>query len=116
MNIIVKRYEHYSHALGKYIGSKKQYDYEMKKGGFVSFEQGEQMAKLTRDRQRKEYDKLSPEKMRFLNRAKDRADKNGNIEVTDGFVKDVKENSGIKLDINYSKLPKHYQGGFDAIG
>jgi hypothetical protein len=114
MNIIVKNYQHYNRALGKYISTKKQYDEEMRKGGYVSFEEGERLAELARGRDIKKYDGLSTNKMRFLNRTKDRADKNGNIRVDDGFVKDVKENSGIKLDINYDKLPKHYQGGFSG--
>ena len=51
--------------------------------------------------------------MQFLHQVKDRADKKGNVKVDDGFVRGLKE-SGVKLDVNYDKLPKHYQtGGFD---
>jgi hypothetical protein len=112
-NIIVRNYEHYNRALGKYIRSKKHYEEELAKGGFIPFEKAEQLAESARQRNRKDYNGLSEDKMRFLHQVKDTADKNGKIQVTDRFVKGLKEHGVIK-DINYDKLPKHYQeGGFD---
>jgi hypothetical protein len=112
MNIIVRNYEHYNRAMGKYITSKAHYEREMQAGGYVPFEKAEQMAEKARSEQTKKYDGLSPEKMRFLNQVKGLAGKKGNIEVTDRFVKGLKE-QGVINERDY-KLPKCYQqGGFD---
>ena len=111
--IIVKKYEHFNRSLDKYISSKAQYEKEMIKGGYVPFEQGEEMALQAREKARKKYDGLSEKTMKFLHQVKDMADKKGNIRITDGFVQGLREN-GVKVDINYDKLPKKYQeGGFD---
>lgn len=110
-NIIVKNYEHFNRALGKYITSKAQYEREMVKGGFVSFEKGEQMAAKNRT-ERQKYDGLSPDKMKFLHQVKDMADKKGNIKISDRFVEGLKEHKVIGRDL--SSLPKHYrEGGFE---
>ena len=116
VGIIVKNYEHYNRAMGKYISSRKQYEQEMAKGGYVPFEDGCQMADIAKERNQKKYDGLSADKMRFLNQVKNMADRKGNIPLTDRFVKGLKEHKVIpEKDINYDKLPKHYQeGGFDA--
>ena len=113
MNIIVKRYDHFNRAMGKWIGSRAEYEKEMVKGGYVPFEKAEQMVEQAKTRNHQSYDKLSEKTMRFLHQTKDRADKKGNIRVDDGFVRGLKD-SGVKVDINYDKLPKHYQekGGF----
>jgi len=54
-NIIVKKYEHFNRAMGKYITSKKHYEKEMAAGGFVPFEKGEQMAESARAKNHKNY-------------------------------------------------------------
>jgi hypothetical protein len=114
VGIVVKNYAHYNRAMGKYIGSKKEYEQEMVKGGYVPFEKAEQMAEAARERNTKKYDGLSESKMRFLSQVKDLADKKGNIRTTDRFIKGLKEH-GVKVDVNYDKLPKHYrqEGGFN---
>lgn len=113
-NIIIKNYEHFNRALDKYITSRSHYEKEMVKGGFVSFEKGEQMATKNRT-ERQKYDGLSPEKMKFLYRVKDMADKKGNIKISEGFVKGLQEHKVLPKDLNYyNKLPKAYdKGGFD---
>jgi hypothetical protein len=110
--IQVKNYEHFNRSMGKWISSKKQYDEEMKKGGYVAYEKGEQLAEEARVRNKKHYDKLSEKTMRFLNQVKDTADKKGNIPVTDRFIKGLREN-GVNVGLG-DRLPKHYRGGFDA--
>lgn len=52
-NIVVRNWEHYNRALGKHIRSKAHYEEEMKKGGFVSFEEGQRMVESCK--KRKEY-------------------------------------------------------------
>lgn len=112
-NIIIKRYDHYNRAMGRWIGSRKEYEKAMVEGGYIPFEKAEQLAEQARARNTKKYDGLSEKTMKFLHGVKDMADKKGNIPITDKFVKGLREN-GVKVDINYDKLPKHYQkGGFD---
>lgn len=113
-NIIVRNYEHYNRAMGKYIGSKKQYEKEMQAGGYIPYEKAEQLAESARSRNTKKYDGISEEKMRFLYAIKNTADKKGNIRVTDRFIKGLKDH-GVKVDCQYDKLPKAYQvGGFSG--
>ena len=116
IGIIVKRYEHINRSFGnwdtpkgKYISTRKQYENEMKKGGFVPYDPN-----MPDKPARKEY-KLSEEKMKFLHRAKDRADRKGNIEVNDGWIKELQANKVLPKDLNYyKKLPSVYnKGGFE---
>lgn len=107
-NIIVKNYEHYSHAMGKHISSKRQYDNEMAKGGYVPYEKGQQLAEQARARNHKNYDGLSEKTMRFLHEVKGMADKKGNIKVSDRFVEGLKEH-GVKIG---REVPKSREGGF----
>jgi hypothetical protein len=119
-NIIVRNYEHYNRALpnwdsprGKYIGSKKQYEYEMKKAGMVSQDEGDRMVQESK-KESKKYNGLEEKTMRFIHSIKDTADKKGNIKISDRYVKGLKE-IGVKVDCMYDKLPKAYQqGGFGA--
>jgi len=109
-NIIIKNYQHYNHAMGKHISSRKQYENEMVKGGYVPFEKAEQMAETARARNTKKYDGLSEGTMKFLHQVKDMADKKGNIKISDRFVKGLEEN-GLRFD---HKFPTNYKkGGFD---
>ena len=113
MHIIVKNYEHYNKAMGKYITSKKHYEQEMVRGGYIPFEKAQQLAESAKQRETKKYDGLSEKTMRFLHQVKDMADKKGNIKAGSRFVEGLKE-QGVKLDCQYDKLPKSYQGGFDG--
>ena len=113
VGIIVRNYEHYNRALGKYITSKKHYEEEMAKGGFIPFEKAEQMAEIARGKNKKEYKSLSEKNMKFIHRVKDMADRKGNIEISDRYVQGLKEH-GVRVDVCYDKLPKAYrEGGFD---
>ena len=121
IGIIVKSYEHFNRSLpnwdspkGKYIGSRKQYEQELAKGGFVKFEDGEQMAKAANLRQ--EYKGISPKARKLCEQAKYLADKKGKIKWTTGLVNAMKE-IGVGFDY-YNKLPAHYEqkGGFAQEG
>lgn len=119
--IIIKNYEHFNRSLpnwdspkGKYIGSKAQYERELKKNGFIPYEKAQALSSSANTH--KPYDGLSPKAMKFLHQVKDMADKKGNIKVSDRFVKGLKEH-GVKVDCQWDKLPKSYQsGGFDGQG
>ena len=111
-NIIVRNYEHYNRAMDKYIGSKRQYEYEMVKGGYMPFDKAEQLAELAREKQKQNYKKLSDKAMTFLRETKNMADKKGNIKPGNRFVDGLKK-VGVKIDCQWDKLPKKYQeGGF----
>lgn len=112
--IIVKRYDHYNRAMNIHIRSKRHYDYEMKKRGLVSSEEGQRLA----DKHNKEKKwKPSGECINIIKAMKDASDKNGNV-VLGHHPKIVKamEKKGMSFDL--SKLPQHYhpKGGFeDAV-
>jgi len=113
-NIIIKNYQHYNSALGKYINSRKEYEREMVKGGFVPFEKAQQMAEQARSNSRKPYNGVSDKTMKFMHDIKSTADRKGNIRISDRYVEGLKEH-GVKVDCQYDKLPKAYQlkGGFN---
>ncbi len=110
-NIIVKRYEGYNSALGKYIGSKRQYDNEMSKQGMVSFEKAEQIAESVRSKQKKPYI-LSGKAKQIINSARFSSDKDGKVHLSDRLVEGMKE---VGVNFYNNNLPKHYQdkGGFE---
>ena len=108
--IITKKYEHYNRSLGKYITSKKHYESEMAKGGFVSYEKGQQMAESARAKNHKDYKGLSNKTMKFLNEVKQMADKKGNIKPSDRFIDGLKKHG---VNIGRTDIPKGVKlGGF----
>jgi hypothetical protein len=69
-NIIVKNYEHFNRSLpnwdtpkGKWIGSRAQYEKELAKNGFVSFEEGEKLVSQAKKLNHKDYNGLSKQAM-----------------------------------------------------
>jgi len=113
MEIIVKKWEHYNRALGKHISSKRQYKEEMARGGYVPYEQGEQMAKDAQERLKKPYDGLSPKARAVIATAKLNKDKDGNVKLSDRTVDAMKE-IGMKFSLP-DWCPKAYkeEGGFN---
>lgn len=113
MQIIIKKYQHYNRTLGKYISSKADYENEMAKQGYVSWETGEALAEKAREANRKKYDKLSDQAMGVCKAAKDQADKKGNLRPSSRLIDGMKK-TGVCFDLD--KLPKAYRdvGGFDA--
>lgn len=104
-NIIIKNYEHYNRAMGKYISNKRQYDYEMKKGGYVSLDEGRQLA----ENHEKEKQWKPSEKCINVIQGIKNASKDGKI-VLGNHPKIVKamEDSGMTFKLP-DWLPKHYQ-------
>ena len=101
MEIIVKNYDHYNRALGKYIGSKAQYEKEMKAQGMVSFEQGQRMAEEYKSKSRKEYKGLSKDAESIIRHATSVADNKGNVKCGDRMIDAMK-----KVGVNFDAL-KH---------
>lgn len=112
-NIIVKKYEGYNRAMGKYITSREHYEKEMVKGGYVPFEKAAAIAEKTKQEQRKEYNGLSKQAMEVCKAARDQADKKGNLKPSSRLIDGMKQ-AGVCFDL--SKLPKEpkNKGGFDA--
>ena len=115
VGIIVKNYEHYNHSMGKMIHSRKQYQEEMKKGGYIPYERAQEQAEKTRRSQTTDPRSLSKDALGLAKAAFEakRAGRGG--ERPSGRMieayKRVANISGAKLkSINnyYNTLPSHY--------
>jgi len=104
-NIIIKKYEHYNRAMGKYIRSKSHYKEEMAKGGFISAEEGHRVAEAN---QKQKKWKPSGECIGVIKAIKNAADKKGNI-VLGKHPKIVRAMKERGMSFDMSKVPKHYQ-------
>lgn len=109
MEIIVKNYCHYNRALGKYISSKRDYVESMKRGGFVSFEKGQQLAEQSHENKRRAYNGLSPKATEIIKSASNIKDSKGRIKPSDRLIDGMKE---VGVNFYNSNLPKHYSGAF----
>lgn len=115
MEIIVKKWEHYNRALGKYIKSKRHYIEEMKKGGFVSYDEGCRLAEQAQSKNRKAYKGLSPKAEAIVKSAQMTRDSKGRVKVGNRMIDAMKE-VGVRFEVP-DWCPKHYkeQGGFSAV-
>jgi hypothetical protein len=106
MEIIVKRYEHYNSALGKYIRTKQEYDYEMKTRGFISQEQGNRLA----ESKKKEMTWVpSKDVVNMLREIKTQKDKDGNFKPSTRMQEGMKK-LGMGKEPKF--MPKGLEGGF----
>ena len=106
IGIVVKNYEHYNRAMEKHISSKKQYDDEMKRGGFVSFEEGEKIA--SKRNKKIPYDSISPKAQAIISSIKQQSKKN--FKLSDRAIDAIKE-----LGVRFERQDKPTgRGGFDA--
>jgi len=106
VGIIVKKYNGYNRAIGKYITSKRHYMNEMAKGGYIPFEKAESIAHEAEIRNRKEY-RLSDKAMGIIKSANSSKDSEGNVKV-EGRMIDAMKEVGVNFNLR-DKLPKHYQ-------
>jgi hypothetical protein len=97
MEIIVKNYEHYNRSMGKKITSKNQYNEEMKKGGYVPFEKGQELARQACDNRKKDYDYLSTKASEVIKSARNSTDKKGKVHMSDRLIDGMKE-VGVNFD------------------
>jgi len=113
-NIIVKRYEHFNRPLNKYISSRSQYEKEMAKQGYVSWEKGEELVADYQKRNKKDYKGISRQAMEVCKAAKDQADNKGRLTPSTRLIDGMKK-TGVCFE-----LPKHYRdleiskGGFSG--
>lgn len=113
MNIIVKNYEHVNRSLpnwntpkGKYINSRKQYEEEMKKGGFVDYEHGSRIAEQN-NINKDTYTALSLEAENVIKAARLIKDRKGNIKPGSRLIDGMKK-VGVKFNVP-DWCPKHYK-------
>ena len=93
--------------MGKYITSKRHYQEEMKKGGFVSFEEGERLANEPKT---KPY-VLSKKAVDLIKSARQSADSKGRIKPGSRLIDGMKD-----VGVNFNaKIPNSLKGGFDAV-
>ena len=90
MIIISKKFKpHYNVAMDKVITSQRQYDNEMKRGGYVPYEQAKERVAHNLEKQR-EF-KISGEAIDWIKSVKDSADKDGNVKLSDRQIDKLKE-------------------------
>jgi len=100
MQIIVRNYEHFNRSMGKYIRSKKHYEEEMAKGGYVP------------------YSEVSPKSMKWVPSADLKktlgelkvTSKNGKINCGSRLKKKM-ESMGVKFNPKF--MPKDLKGGLE---
>lgn len=107
VGIVVKRYEHFNRAMGKYITSRQHYEREMAKGGYIPFAEAEKIASKARAERDKPY-KLSEKARAVIESAKQSSDRKGQVKLSGNLIRGMKE-VGVNWDSQW--LPKHYQGG-----
>ena len=110
--IKVKNYEHFNRSFpkwdtpkGKYIRSKKQYDEEMARGGFVSYDEGQGRVEQHKNK-KYTYSDLSPKAQSIIKAASLMRDKKGKIKCEGRLIDGMKE-VGVKFSVP-DWLPKHY--------
>ena len=106
MHIIVKKYEHFNRAMGKYIRSKKHYYEEMAKGGYVPSDEGHSLAAAKSKEQKW---KPSDKCIDVCREAMTMGDRDGNITLAHHprLVREM-EKTGMTFKLP-DWLPKHYQ-------
>lgn len=111
MEFIIKQFHpHYNNALGKVITSQRQYNDEIKRGGYISYEECEDRARRTAESRR--WKGVSEEARSWVKGVYSKADRKGNVKLSDREV-DALKAKNMKMD---RRLPSHYRtdkGGFE---
>ena len=116
IGIVVKNWEHFNKSLpnwhskdGRYIGSRRQYENEVRQAGLIPFEQAEEM-RIRNEETAKKNRKYSRDTIEFLGTVSNKADKKGKVNLSDRQVDYMISKGAIKdRDVFADKLPKHYQ-------
>jgi len=112
MEIIVKKYSHYNRSMGKYINSKKQYDEEMKKGGYISYDEACRRADKIQSQRDNPDLKPSRKVLDIIESAKNSKDKKGNVKLSDRTIDAMKE-LGVGFNHPHTPNPNKKEGGFE---
>lgn len=113
-NIIVKNYQHFNSSMGKFITSKRHYENEMSKGGYIPYEKACEITETVKNkREREQKFELSPKARSIIESARNSSDKKGNVRLG-GRMIDAMQSLGVNF--YNDNVPKHYRidkGGFD---
>ena len=85
-----KGYEHYNRAMGKWITSKAHYKEEMKKGGYVTEGESNDMVASWESKHKTSY-KPSKDCHEIIETLKHKADKKGNVKMPEKCVEKLEE-------------------------
>ena len=111
-NIIIRKYEHYNHAMGKHITSKAHYEKEMAKGGYIPFDQAQAIADKRKAELHKDYKGLSKEAIEVCKSAYDSGNrKTGELKCGDRLIEGMQK-VGVRFD-RVGETPNTTQGGFN---
>lgn len=101
MEIIVRSFTpHYNRAMGKVIKSESQYKDEMKRGGYVSYDQCKETVKNNLEKQRQF--SVSSGAQEWMRDVKSSSDSKGNVRLSDRQIDALKERGMASA----SKAPK----------
>ena len=98
-------YEHYNRTLGKHIRNKNHYNEELKRGGYVHQEQGDDEARAYEEKRENRKYKTSPEYYKFMESVKGISDSKGNVKLGDKQVKYMEEQG---MCLNTSKIHEFF--------
>jgi len=112
MEIIVRSFKpHYNQALGKVVTSQRQYNEEIKRGGYIPYEECQQ--RVDNNLAKQAVFGVSDEAKSWMRDVQASADKKGNVRLSDRQI-DVLKSKGQTVD---RRLPEHYaQKGVDKGG
>ena len=109
--IIVRKYDGYNSAMGKHITSKKHYQEEMRKGGYISYDKACQNAESVEHKRNSTKLELSQKAREIIETAKLSADRKGRVRCGDRIIDAMKD---VGVGIQHPQTPKGSptQGGF----
>ena len=105
------QYRHFNNALGVKVESKEHFRSLLENGNYIPYEESCKQVERNVDNQK--YVGLNENKKKFCHNLKDKVDKNGKLQWTDGLVKGLKEEAGLDYSY-YTKLPKHWETDLDT--
>ena len=90
MEIIIKDFKsHYNVALGKVVTSQRQYNEEIKRGGYIPYEQAQEQTAATLAK-RNEFH-ISKDAQDWMRDVKSSSDRKGNVKLSDRQIAAMKE-------------------------
>ena len=116
--IIVKEFKpHYNSAFGKVIRNEREYKEEMKRGGYIPYEQAQEQT-AARKRERDKFS-ISDDAKEWMKNVRSSADRKGNVKLSDRQIDMLKERGTMTNRENPAlkeaqkemdrRLPEHYR-------
>ncbi len=111
VNIIVREYSGFNRAMGKYITSKRHYEEEMRKGGYLPEEKAFALADKKAEQMNNPKFKLSKKAEDIIRYAGSIKDKKGNVKLGSRAVDAMKE-VGVRFELPDWCPTVYKEGGF----